>query len=156
MEALIATQGLSGKIRAEDVSGGFVISIADTVSFDSGSADLRHEFRPILDAVSVAVQERPLLRVEVSGHTDSRRIATPKFPSNWELSTARASGVARYLIEKGVDASRIEARGYASQRPRAPEWDSAGASVNRRVEIRLYPSGESKPAGAGTTDERSE
>jgi chemotaxis protein MotB len=147
MQTVIAAQGLNGKIQAENVSGGFVISIADTVSFDSASADFRPEFRSVLEAVVVTVQARPSLSVEVSGHTDSRRIATAKFPSNWELSTARASAVARYLIEKGVDASRIEARGYANQRPRAPETDGAGSSVNRRVEIRLNPSAESDGSG---------
>jgi chemotaxis protein MotB len=147
MQALIAEKGLNGKIHLESASSGFVISIADMVSFDSGTADLRHEARPILDALALLVQSRPDLRVEVSGHTDRRRIATAKFPSNWELSTARASRAARYLIEKGVDPSRIEARGFANQRPRAPETDPASGRANRRVEIRLY-----QPAQPTATD----
>jgi chemotaxis protein MotB len=79
------------------------------------------------------------LSLEVSGHTDNVFISNSKFHSNWELSTARASRVARYLIDNGFDSSRISVRGYANQRRRAPTptSDNQGAD-SRRVEIRVY------------------
>jgi chemotaxis protein MotB len=148
MEALIAERGLGPAVRLEVVSRDLVISIQDMVSFASGKAELSAEALPVLEKVSGLVLSRPGLSVEVSGHTDSRRIATARFPSNWELSTARASRVARYLIEKGVDPSRIAVQGYASQRPRVSPSDLHKGRANRRVEIRLYQSTETKSAAA--------
>jgi chemotaxis protein MotB len=76
--------------------------------------------------------------VAISGHTDSLNIATVEFPSNWELSAARASRVARYLVERGVHPARIAVQGYADWRPRRPNSDPVSRSANRRVEIRLF------------------
>jgi chemotaxis protein MotB len=142
MEKLLEESGLSRDIRLEPTLRDFVISIYDTVSFASGKADLRANAAPVLDKLATLILNRPTLLVEVSGHTDNRAISNPRFPSNWELSTARASRVARYLIQKGIDPSRIAVRGYASERPRLPHSDLDGGRANRRVEIRLY-----QPAG---------
>jgi chemotaxis protein MotB len=68
---------------------------------------------------------------------DSLRVATPEFPSNWELSTARASRVARYLVERGIHPARISVQGYANYRPRKPNSTPSNRSTNRRVELRL-------------------
>jgi chemotaxis protein MotB len=84
------------------------------------------------------VSSQPALTLEVSGHTDNIPISTSKLPSNWDLSAARASRVARYVIENGIDASRISVRGYANIRPRLPNSSVGNRSSNRRVEIRLY------------------
>jgi chemotaxis protein MotB len=138
MEKLVQESGLSRDIRLEPASRDFVISIYDTVSFASGKADLRAKALPVLDKLAALISNRPALLVEVSGHTDNRRISSQKFPSNWELSTARASRVARYLIQMGIDPSRIAVQGYASERPRLPHSDLDGGRANRRVEIRLY------------------
>jgi chemotaxis protein MotB len=146
MEDLIAETGLGRDVNLEKAPGHVVISIRDTVSFASGKADLRRRALPILDKVAVLISSRPALVLEVSGHTDRRRIATPKFPSNWELSSARASRVARYLIDKGIDPSRIAVQGYASERPRVPESNLDSARANRRVEIRLYHPADAKSA----------
>jgi chemotaxis protein MotB len=146
MEALIAERGLGPAVRLEVASRDFVISIQDMVSFATGKAELSAQALPVLEKVSALVLSRPGLAVEVSGHTDSRRIATAQFPSNWELSAARASRVARYLIEKGVDPSRIAVQGYASQRPRVPQSDLDRRRANRRVEIRLYQPADTKIA----------
>jgi chemotaxis protein MotB len=146
MEELIAETGLGRDVNLEKAPGQVVISIRDTVSFASGKADLRRRALPILDKVAVLILSRPALVLEVSGHTDRRRIATPKFPSNWELSSARASRVARYLIDKGIDPSRIAVQGYASERPRVVESNLESARANRRVEIRLYHPADAKSA----------
>jgi chemotaxis protein MotB len=145
MEKFVEEIGLSRDIRLEPVSRDFVISIADTVSFASGKADLRAQALPVLDELAALILNRPALLVEVSGHTDNRRISSPTFPSNWELSTARASRVARYLIQKGIDPSRIAVQGYASERPKLPHSDLDAGRANRRVEVRLY-----QPAHAET------
>jgi chemotaxis protein MotB len=89
--------------------------------------------------------------VAVSGHTDSLRIATAKFPSNWELSTARASVVARYLISKGIYPKRISVQGFADHRPREANSTPTHRRNNRRVEIKLFQ--ENAPA-ISTNDEK--
>jgi chemotaxis protein MotB len=91
------------------------------------------------------VSSRPGLSLEVSGHPDNILISTPRFPSNWELSAARASRVARYVIENGIDPSRISVRGYANQRPRLPNSSVDNRSSNWRVEIRLYRDSDQNP-----------
>jgi len=138
MESFIANAGLSEAASVESTESDFLISLNDTVPFASGKAEIGAQARPILDKVASVALGHPGLFLEITGHTDSLPIATATFPSNWELSAARASRVARYLIEKGVDPSRIAVRGYANQRPRLPDSDSATRRVNRRVELRLY------------------
>jgi chemotaxis protein MotB len=77
------------------------------------------------------------LSAAIGGHTDSLRIASAEFPSNWELSTARASRVARYLIAKGVHPGRLSVQGFADFQPREPNSTATHRRSNRRVEIRL-------------------
>jgi chemotaxis protein MotB len=79
--------------------------------------------------------------LRINGHTDDRPISTLEFPSNWELSSARAGRVARHLIEKGVHPARIEVHGFAYHRPRANNGSRVGRRANRRVEISLLRSG---------------
>ena len=86
------------------------------------------------------------MHLGISGHTDDQPISTAEFPSNWELSSARASRVARYLIEKGVHPERIAVHGFADHRPRVPNGNRTGRGANRRVELRLMRTSE-----AGTT-----
>jgi chemotaxis protein MotB len=137
MERLIADTGLAKDVSVESTQADLVVSLRDTVPFASGKAELRAQALPVLEKVVSLVRSRPLLFLEISGHTDDIPIATGVFPSNWELSAARASRVARYLIEKGIDPSRIAVQGYANQRPKAPDSNARNRRANRRVEIRL-------------------
>ena len=73
--------------------------------------------------------------ITVEGHTDNVPISTPQFPSNWELSAARASTVVRHLIARGIPADRLSAVGYADTRPLAANDTEAGRAKNRRVSI---------------------
>ncbi len=75
--------------------------------------------------------------LRVDGHTDARPIHTPKFPSNWELSTARAISVVRFLIDQGVPAERVMAAGFANFRPLDPGSSETALRRNRRIEFRL-------------------
>jgi chemotaxis protein MotB len=138
MQNFIADAGLSEDVSVESTESDFLVSLNDTVPFASGRAEISAQARPVLDKVASVALGHPGLLLEITGHTDSVPIATATFPSNWELSAARASRVARYLIEKGVDPSRIAVRGYANQRPKLPDSDPATRRVNRRVELRLY------------------
>jgi chemotaxis protein MotB len=100
----------------------------------------------VVKKVVAIVLNRQTLQLEVRGHTDDRPISTAEFPSNWELSAARASRVARYLIEKGVHPSRIAVEGFANHRPRVANSNPGSRRENRRVEIRLYQNAQAKGA----------
>jgi chemotaxis protein MotB len=115
---------------------GLVVSIVtEGVLFDAGSADLRPEGRQILDEVAAPLQGLTN-QIAIEGHTDDRPIATGRFPSNWELSTARATSVLRYLIDAHhLGGDHLTASGYADQRPVAPGHDDASRAQNRRVDI---------------------
>jgi flagellar motor protein MotB len=113
--------------------------------FDSGSASLSDAgkaiLRGLLGPLTAALAEGYRIRVE--GHTDDTPIDTPQFPSNWELSTARASAVVHFFLEQGVQAQRLRAVGYADTEPKVPNRDAAGNPIpanqaeNRRVVIKL-------------------
>jgi chemotaxis protein MotB len=105
------------------------------VLFESGSAKLRRQGRLILDTIEPTLAKLPN-RISVDGHTNSLPIATDRFPSNWELSTDRATGVLRYLARPGgIPVDRMSAAGYADTRPLLPASDPGALVKNRRVEI---------------------
>lgn len=138
MQSLITDAGLSQDVSVESTENDFRVSLNDTVPFASGRAEISAQAHPVLDKLASLAFDHPGLFLEITGHTDSVPIATATFPSNWELSAARASRVARYLIEKGVDPARIAVRGYANQRPKLADSGPATRQANRRVELRLY------------------
>ncbi len=108
------------------------------VNFDTGKADLKPEFLPFLDDAGRILLDNPDIIVELSGHTDPREINTTEFPSNWELSLARAEAVRKYLIEKfNIAPERLIARGYADTQPIAPNDTEEGMAKNRRTEFRI-------------------
>ena len=138
MEGYVKKLGLTSEVRVESGQNEILVSLKDTVPFASGKADLRERSLPVMEKVAAIALSQGTLQLEVRGHTDDRPISTAEFPSNWELSAARASRVARYLIERGVHPSRIAVQGYASQRPREANSNPGSRRANRRVEIRLY------------------
>jgi len=129
-------KGLEDDIQANLVEDGIHVVIADSLMFRTGRARLIEPSRSILrlltDLLSDEVQS-----VVVEGHTDNRPINTERFPSNWELSTARAAASVRFLQENApeYDPSLFTAVGYGSHHPRATNKTSEGRARNRRVEI---------------------
>jgi chemotaxis protein MotB len=118
-----------------DARGLIVTIVTDQVLFDSGKADLQPSGLQILDLVATALQAIPN-DISIEGHTDAHPISNSRYPSNWELSTARATSVLRYLIDAhGMPPQRLSAAGYADTRPIDDNTTTAGASRNRRVEI---------------------
>lgn len=116
---------------------GVTLRIDDTLLFASGQAELTEQGRGLLDRL------RDLLlshggHVSVEGHTDNVPISTARYPSNWELSGARAIAVLRHLQQLGVPADRLRAIGYADTRPMADNSDVDGRAANRRVELVLH------------------
>jgi chemotaxis protein MotB len=123
-----------------------IIEMPSAAFFASGSADLSPEGKALLTDFLVRKLNTPDFadyQVTIEGHTDDVPIRTPQFPSNWELSTARAAAVVRFLIAQGVPAARLRAAGYADVFPKAPNRGPDGKAMpdnqaaNRRVVIKL-------------------
>jgi len=114
--------------------------------YNSGEANLLPTGQQIIDKVTQAMNDLGYykFKVDVEGHSDNVPINTPVYPSNWELSVARASGVVKYFIQEGIEPERIKASGYADTKPIVPHVDEAGNDIvenralNRRIVIRIY------------------
>lgn len=114
-----------------------IIRIREKGSFPSGSATLSTAFDPVIDKIGELVREIPG-SVVVAGHTDDRPISTVKFPSNWELSAARAATVLHRVVEASTEPNaRFRMAGYADTRPLEPNDTPEGRARNRRVEVIL-------------------
>lgn len=112
------------------------LGIHEEILFFAGDAALSHSGAEVLQELAHMLRDRPWL-ITVEGHTDNQPIATPRYPSNWELSAARATQVTRYLIDQGVTSERLRAVGYADTRPRDRNDRPEGRANNRRVELVL-------------------
>lgn len=117
--------------------------------YNSGDAKLLPEGKEIVDKIfeiinAVSKEKKANFSLDVEGHTDDNPIATKEFPSNWELSVARASNVVRYLIERGMEPQRLKASGYADTQPVVSNRNAKGEpipanqSINRRVVLRIH------------------
>ena len=133
-------EGLVGKIVVTEQADGISIRLADNLIFPTASADLRPEALPLLDIAAAVVNELGR-EVRVEGHTDNVPLETERYPSNWELSSARATAVLRYVVEEaGVDRNLVFAAGYAETRPIANNLTPEGRAQNRRADlVILYP-----------------
>jgi flagellar motor protein MotB len=131
--AAATPDGVSVTVRDAEV----VLTLSDTITFPSGSAELLPAAVPILRGVRTLAASLPGYAVHVEGHTDDVQIHTAAFPSNLELSLARAARVARELTADGTLRERTAASGFGDQRPLASNADDTGRARNRRVEIRL-------------------
>jgi len=114
-----------------------VVRVPGASLFKPGEADLQLTARPVLDEVIRVVNKYPKYKIHIQGHTDDESISTERFPTNWELSAARATAVLRYFIDKGADPERMTATGYADTFPLARNDTVPGRAKNRRVEFVL-------------------
>jgi len=143
IEAYLIKHGAQNKVSIGITRRGLVVSLKEAGFFDSGSAVIKPSGYQLLNTIIEAMtQYSNPLRVE--GHTDNMPISTPLFPSNWELSVARASNVLRYIQKNyDVDPTKLSATGYGEYRPVADNTTSEGRSKNRRVDMVLL-SGEAE------------
>jgi chemotaxis protein MotB len=122
-------------VRATVDNEGVRLALVDNVLFDFGSAEINPSGYPLLDKLA-DVANRSDFPIRVEGHTDNVPIRTKRFPSNWDLSVARAVNVVRYLIEEGeLDPRRLSAVGYGESRPLFPNDSALKRAKNRRVNI---------------------
>ncbi|HEV7864099.1 MAG TPA: flagellar motor protein MotB, partial [Acidimicrobiia bacterium] len=128
-------EGLGDTVKFKLESRGLVVTIvSDKVLFDPGQAELRPEGREVVDKLAAAIGRLPN-KLSVEGHTDNVPISG-RYPSNWELSTSRATTVLRELIERHqIAPARLQAAGYADERPVATNDTAEGRGANRRVEL---------------------
>ncbi len=113
------------------------IQLSEQILFASGEARLRPEASRALTPIADVLRQQPY-DLTVEGHTDNIPIATPLFPSNWELSASRASYVVRFLIDQGINAERLRAVGYADTRPIGENATAEGRAKNRRVTLVIH------------------
>lgn len=137
--------GITEKAYLHDEEKGAVsITFRGSVFFENASAEVRQEAQEMLDKVIQSIKRQPTrFKVVVEGHTDNKPVTSGKFPSNWELSSLRASAVLRVFESNGFDRAQLSAIGYADSRPLLPNTDSSGRPLvenqnqNRRVVIKL-------------------
>ncbi len=128
------------QVKLEMAERGLVLTFVDEVLFDSGKAVVRPEAAETLSKVASVIREKVSDRdIGIEGHTDNEPIKHSGWKSNWELSTARATGVLHALEAKGVSPRRLVAAGYGEHRPVASNNSSAGRQKNRRVEVVILP-----------------
>ncbi|GAB4260914.1 MAG: OmpA family protein [Deferrisomatales bacterium] len=132
-----------GRVTISQLEGKLTVNLVDEILFDSGSAEIKLDGRKVLKRLGKVVADAKDKAVVVEGHTDnvpiSRELARV-FPTNWELSTARATSVVRYLQEvAGVSPQRLSAVGFGPYRPVADNDTPEGRAKNRRIQIKLVP-----------------
>jgi chemotaxis protein MotB len=143
----------SGDITLVQRDEGVALEIKDTALFASGSAEPAERSHDIFAKVSsVLAQEKNSIVVE--GHTDSVPIQNSRYPSNWELSTARAAAVVRALQEHGIPPGRLTAAGLAATKPRSSNDTAQGRSANRRVSLVLLNSAAEARAADSASEAR--
>jgi chemotaxis protein MotB len=136
IEAYLMKTGAQDKVSVSIDDRGLVVSLKEAGFFDSGSATLKTSSLSLLNDV-VASLSSYSNSIRVEGHTDSVPISSSAFPSNWELSTARATHVLQYLMKQDFDPSQMSAAGYGEYRPVADNNSDEGRRKNRRVDIVL-------------------
>jgi chemotaxis protein MotB len=138
IDAYARAHGLTDKLETTVARRGLVVRLlTDNVLYDIGSATLNPSATPLLDRIAQLLRTEFDHPIVVEGHTDDQAIANGAFPTNWELSTARATAVVRFFIRDHVAPGRLAASGYGAMHPLTTNATAAGRSRNRRVEIVL-------------------
>ncbi len=134
LEQLVKENNLENDVSLELSPNGIRLRVKGKIMFDPGHAEIKPIAFRFINGIAKALRKSEFFLL-VEGHTDSTPIATSKYPSNWELSGARACSVIRHLINRGIDKFRLSAIGYADNYPIAINSVEGGRSLNRRVEF---------------------
>lgn len=145
----------AGKVHISVRRGRIVLSLHNDVLFDEGKTDLKPDGKKALSEIAQALKTVSARSFQVSGHTDNLPIKNKDFASNWELSTARAVVVVKFLAAQGVSPGVLSAAGYGEFDPVASNGDAGGRSKNRRIEISLVPNIEELISFPGLKDDAS-
>ena len=132
----------SQQVQVQRIRDQLRVDMVDEVLFDSGQAELKPAGQTVLDKVGQILKKTEGRRIEIQGHTDNVPIVgalSKRYPTNWELSAARAVNVARFLQQSGVDPKSLSAVAHSEFRPRVANDSEEGKRKNRRIEILLGP-----------------
>jgi len=135
LRGMIASKALTVKVR----KGRLIVQMSDKVLFEAGKSDLKDDGQKALATIAQVLKTIPDRDFLIAGHTDNRPIRTRRFRSNWELSTARALEVVKFLQGEGVDPAHLGAAGYSEFDPVGDNGAEEGRAQNRRIEIILMP-----------------
>lgn len=131
------------EIKLEEIEGKLKVTLVDKLLFDAGKVEIAKRGKEVLLELADTLRENKDQNIVIEGHTDDVPIGLvliEKYPTNWELSTARAVGVVRFLQEKGwLEPERLSATGYSYYKPVASNDTAEGRSQNRRIEMILVP-----------------
>jgi len=146
LDSLLTQEKKAGSVAIQLGHEGIVMEFSSSAFYSVGKAEFNPEAKDILDKVSGAIQNITYYKfqIDVEGHTDNVPFQSLQFPSNWELSVARATTLVKYLIAKGIGAERLKAAGYADTKPKVPNLDGQGNPLpdnqakNRRIVVRIH------------------
>jgi chemotaxis protein MotB len=132
----VKSENLEDAIKVKVTETGIAVKVADPIGFDIGDAKIKPELISVLGQIAEIIGRVEGTQIRVEGHTDDVPIHTREFPSNWELSAARALNVVKFLASHGnIDPSRLSAIGYGEYRPLVPNTSEKNRMKNRRIEI---------------------
>ena len=143
IESSMKEQIEAQEVKIEEIEGKLKVTFVDKILFDTGSVEINPRGKEVLLTIAGSLKENENQNIVVEGHTDNVPIGMvlrDRFPTNWELSTARATAVVRFLQDNGgLKPERLTASGYSYYRPVASNDTEEGRSQNRRIEIVLIP-----------------
>ncbi len=132
-----------GELTISNLEGQLSVNLQNKILFDSGRTEIRKEGQKVLQSLGDVLNKFPDKALQIEGHTDNVGISSrlvDKYPTNWELSTARATSVVHFLQDiVGLPGDRLVASGYSQYRPVASNQDEEGKALNRRIQILLVP-----------------
>jgi chemotaxis protein MotB len=139
-EDFVQAKGFSEEVSIDGTNQGFTVSISSSSLFDPGEVKLKPKTYQLLDMLKFIIAEgQEKFHVRIEGHSDDTPTKNERYPSNWDLSVARALAVLRYMQrDSGIDKSNLEAAGYAQYRPKVPNNSPANRARNRRVEFAFF------------------
>lgn len=136
------TEIAHGQVTISELKGKLTVNLVEAILFDSGKAEVKTQGLAVLQKVVDILKPVADKAIRIEGHTDNVQIVgtlTKKYPTNWELSAARAINVARYLQQQGIDPANLSAAAYGEFKPVADNATDQGRAKNRRIEIALVP-----------------